>query len=140
MKNKEHIEVDVPSILEKDGVKSNDLFDSNKEITNLAKILTSKGTNTSWSKRIIDTESNSMTLIAQMPGEGNRRHYHANWNEWWYIVQGEWEWEIDGKKKPIKAGDIVLVKKGLIHKITAIGNEMAIRMAVSRADVEHIYV
>jgi len=140
MKNNEHIEVDVPSILEKDGVKTNDLFDSNKEVVSLDAILLEKPSDSSWSKRVIDTDSNSMTIIAQMPGEGNRRHYHPDWNEWWYIVQGEWEWEIEGKIKRIKAGDIVMVEKRRVHKITAVGDKMAIRMAVSRADVEHIYV
>ena len=140
MKGQLHIEVDVPSILEKDGVGNNDLFDANKEIINLPEILAEKPEFSSWSKRVIDTDSNSMTLIAQMPGEGNRRHYHPDWNEWWYIVQGEWEWEIEGEKKLIKAGDIVMVEKRRVHKITAVGKKMAIRMAVSRADVEHIYV
>ena len=140
MKNNEHIEVDVPSILEKDGVKTNDLFDSNKEVVSLDAILSEKPSDSSWSKRVIDTDSNSMTIIAQMPGEGNRRHYHPDWNEWWYIVQGEWEWEIEGEIKRIKAGDIVMVEKRRVHKITAVGNNMAIRMAVSRADVEHIYL
>ena len=140
MSKEEHIEVDVPSILANDGVLENDLFDSNKEITNLPEILNAKASDSSWSKRVIDTDSNSMTLIAQMPGEGNRRHYHPDWNEWWYIVQGEWEWEIDGETKRIKAGDIVMVEKRRVHMITAVGDKMAIRMAVSRADVEHIYV
>jgi quercetin dioxygenase-like cupin family protein len=140
MKNNEHIEVDVPSILEKDGVKTNDLFDSNKEVVSLDAILSEKPSDSSWSKRVIDTDSNSMTIIAQMPGEGNRRHYHPDWNEWWYIVQGEWEWEIEGEIKRIKAGDIVMVEKRRVHKITAVGDKMAIRMAVSRADVEHIYI
>ena len=140
MSDQEHIEVDVPSILKKDGVQSNDLFDNNKEITKLGEILAGKPKDSSWSKRVIDTDSNSMTIIAQMPGEGNRRHYHPDWNEWWYIVQGEWEWETEGETKRIKAGDIVMVEKRRVHKITAMGDEMAIRMAVSRADVEHIYV
>ena len=140
MQKPEHVEVDVPSILEKDGVKANDLFDSNKDVVNLYEILAGKSSVSSWSKRVINTESNSMTIIAQMPGEGNRRHYHPDWNEWWYIVLGEWEWEIEGEIKRIKAGDIVMVEKRRVHKITAIGDKMAIRMAVSRADVEHIYV
>lgn len=140
MSSSEKIEIDVPSILERDGVVHNDLFDSNNEVVNLGDILAAKPVDQSWSKRVIDTDSNSMTIIAQMPGEGNRRHYHPDWNEWWYIVQGEWEWEIDGEIKRIKAGDLVMVAKRRVHKITAVGDKMAIRMAVSRADVEHIYV
>lgn len=135
----EHCEINVKDILENDGVVDNDLDDANQEIVNFFDIYKKNSTNNSWSKRVIDTENNSATIIAQLPGEGNRLHYHPNWNEWWYIIEGEWEWEIEGKKKIVKKGDIVFMKKGRKHKITAVGNKPAIRIAVSRADVEHIF-
>lgn len=135
----EHCEVNVQDILEKDGVVDNDLNDANQEIVNFFDIYKKNSTNNSWSKRVIDTENNSATIISQLPGEGNRLHYHPNWNEWWYIIDGEWEWEIEGEKKIVKKGDIVFMKKGRKHKITAVGNKPAIRIAVSRADVEHIF-
>jgi CMP-N-acetylneuraminic acid synthetase/quercetin dioxygenase-like cupin family protein len=138
-KNNERSEVDVPSILAKDGVMVNDLFDVNNEVVALSDILESMPKDVSWSKRVIDTASNSMTIICQMPGEGNRRHYHPDWNEWWYIVEGEWEWEIEGEYKKIVEGEIVFMKKNRKHKITASGTSRAIRMAVSRADVAHVY-
>ncbi len=137
---KGHIEMDVPSILEKDGVKINDLFDVNKEVVNINDILSSVDKDISWSKRVIDTESNSMTILSQLPGEGNRMHYHPDWNEWWYILEGQWEWQIEGEKRIIKEGDIVFMRKNRIHKITAVGNQRAVRMAVSRSDVEHVYL
>ena len=136
---KERSEVDVPSILAKDGVEVNDLFDVNNEVVAMTSILKSMPKDKSWSKRVVDTESNSMTVICQMPGEGNRRHHHPDWNEWWYIVEGEWEWEIENKIKKIVKGDIVFMEKNRKHKITASGSGRAIRMAVSRADVAHVY-
>lgn len=136
---KEHQEVDVASILAKDGIKTNDLFDANKEVINIKDILNKMSKTESWSKRVIDTENNSMTVISQMPGEGNRKHYHPDWNEWWYIVEGEWEWDIEGEKKKIVQGDIVFMRKNRLHKITAAGNSRAVRMAISRADVAHVY-
>ena len=136
---KQHTETDVPSILAKDGVEFNDLFDVNNEVVSLSSILSNMPKNKSWSKRVIDTESNSMTVICQMPGEGNRRHHHPDWNEWWYIVEGEWEWEFEGKIKKITKGDIVFMEKNRKHQITASGSSRAIRMAVSRSDVAHIY-
>jgi quercetin dioxygenase-like cupin family protein len=39
----------------------------------------------------------------------------------------------------VKKGDIVFIERNKRHKITAIGNEQAIRLAVSRDDVDHIY-
>ena len=80
-----------------------------------------------------------MTIISQLPGEGNRRHYHPDWNEWWYIVDGEWEWEIDGQTRSVRKGEVVFMGKNRVHKITAVGSKPAIRMAVSRADVAHVY-
>ena len=133
-------EVDVEKILKKDGVKSNDLYDVNKEIVNIKDIFSKMDSKESWSKRVIDSESNSMTIISQLPGEGNRLHYHPNWNEWWYILDGEWEWEIENQKKVVKKGDIVFMRKNRQHKITAKGDKPAVRMAVSRADVAHIYI
>ena len=138
-KNSERSEVDVPSILAKDGVQINDLFDVNNEVVALSDILESMPKDVSWSKRVIDTDSNSMTIICQMPGEGNRRHHHPDWNEWWYILEGEWEWEIEGEFKKIVQGEIVFMKKNRKHKITASGSNRAIRMAVSRGDVAHVY-
>ncbi|MCF7825773.1 MAG: cupin domain-containing protein [Candidatus Marinimicrobia bacterium] len=135
----DHSEVHVESILKKDGVINSDLYDVNHRVVNLYKILDSMDSTESWSKRVIDTESNSMTIISQLPGEGNRLHYHPHWNEWWYIVDGEWEWTIDGEKHIVRQGDIVFMKKNIKHKITAIGSKPAVRMAVSRADVAHVY-
>jgi CMP-N-acetylneuraminic acid synthetase/quercetin dioxygenase-like cupin family protein len=135
----ERSEADVPSILARDGVKINDLFDVNNEIVSLSSVLKSMPKNDSWSKRVIDTESNSMTIICQMPGEGNRRHYHPDWNEWWYILEGEWDWDIEGNIKKVVEGDFVFMEKNRKHKITAAGSSRAIRMAISRADVAHVY-
>jgi quercetin dioxygenase-like cupin family protein len=136
---KERTEVDVPKILKRDGVIQNNFENENLPISNIDEIINSRDNNVSWSYRVVNTENNSATVISQLPGEGNRRHYHPNWNEWWFIIKGEWKWEIEGKEYRIKKGDIVFIEKNKIHKITAAGNEPAIRLAVSRADVPHIY-
>ena len=139
MKNKHRIEIERESILIKDGVNQNEMNNYNKEITSVDKIIENNGRLSSWSHTLVNSDSNSATLIAQMPGEGNRLHYHPDWNEWWYILEGKWEWKIEGEKKTIKAGDIVFMKKNRKHQITAKGNKIAIRLAVSREGVEHIY-
>jgi quercetin dioxygenase-like cupin family protein len=139
MTNKDHVEIDRKSILTKDGVKENFMDDFNREIVSVPDIINKNGRSSSWSHTLVNTESNSATLIAQISGEGNRLHYHPDWNEWWYILEGEWEWEIEGSTKVIRTGDVVFMQKGRHHKITARGEKMAIRLAVSRADVEHVY-
>jgi CMP-N,N'-diacetyllegionaminic acid synthase len=137
--DKKDIENDVPSILLKDGVTNHNFSNENLSIANLKKIIDSKDNSKSWSHRIINTENNSATLISQLPGEGNRLHYHDDWNEWWYIVSGNWEWNIDSKKLTVSAGDVVYIEKNKLHKITAIGDKPAVRLAVSKDGVSHIY-
>jgi CMP-N-acetylneuraminic acid synthetase/quercetin dioxygenase-like cupin family protein len=132
-------ESDVPSILQRDGVERSDFTKENLPITNLDEIIASKDNSRSWAHRLINTENNSATLISQLPGEGNRLHYHSDWNEWWYIVKGQWTWEIEGQAFLVKQGDVVFIEKNKWHKITATGNGPAIRLAVSKDKVAHIY-
>ena len=137
---REKIEVNVKKILKKDGIKNNVFNQENKLNTNIKKIIDSKLNQKNWSYRLVNTKSNSATLISQQPGEGNRRHYHSNWDEWWLIIKGMWKFEIEGKQYKLKKNDLILIKRKQKHKITAIGKTNAIRLAVSRGDVDHIYV
>ena len=132
-------EVDVPSILVKDGIEQCDFAHENTPRVHVPDIIASMDNTKSWCWRVINTENNSATLLSQMPGEGNRLHYHPNWNEWWYIVDGQWQWNIEKRKRIVSKGDVVFIPKGKIHKITAVGSKPAIRLAVSREDVAHVY-
>jgi len=132
-------DANVLNILKKDGV-MNSIFDmANQGITHVPDLIKKYGKQNSWSHTLVDTESNSATLICQLPNEGNRRHFHPDWNEWWFIIDGTWQWNIEDEIKIIKKGDLVFMPKGVKHKITAIGDEAAIRIAVSRYDVAHVY-
>ena len=138
-KGAEVSETDVASILKKDGVVENNFQNENIPLVGLSEIIHQQDNSKSWSRRIINTENNSATLISQLPGEGNRLHYHPNWNEWWYIVDGEWDWEIEGEIFRVRKGDVVFIEKNKLHRITAAGDKPAIRLAVSKDLVPHIY-
>jgi len=132
-------DADRERILNEDGVTRNILNSFNKEIVHVGEIIQTHGRDSSWSYTLVNSPSTCSTLIAQMPGEGNRMHYHPDWDEWWFIIEGEWEWMIEGQPKRVKQGDLVFIERNRKHKITAVGSQIAIRMAVSRADVDHIY-
>ena len=138
-KEEEIYDSNVDRILAGDGVSVNNQDSFNLEKVDINKIINKYGRKKSWSHTLINSQSNSATLIAQMPGEGNRMHYHHDWDEWWYIIEGEWEWMIEGTPKTIKKGEVVFIARNRKHKITAIGGKMAIRLAVSRYDVDHVY-
>jgi len=129
----------VPNILKQDGVSKFNLDLANQFIVNVPSLIEKYGTETSWAHTLINTESNSATLICQMPGQGNRRHHHPDWNEWWFIIKGQWQWELEGMKKNVSQGDIVFIERNKKHQIIATGNSASIRLAVSRYDVVHVY-
>lgn len=134
-----NVEVDVPSILAKDGVAYNVFDQENVPISNINDIIKNADNSRSWSHRLINTSNNSATLISQLPGEGNRLHHHPDWNEWWYIIDGVWKFDIEGESFEVRKGDVVFIEQNKWHQITAIGDSPAIRLAVSRSDVEHVY-
>lgn len=132
-------DANVEQILKGDGVGHTVLDMANQSVTHIPELIAKYGFDKSWCHTLVNSDSNSATLICQLPGEGNRRHHHPDWNEWWFIIKGEWQWEIEGELKSVKAGDFVFIEKNKKHKITALGNEAAIRLAVSRYDVAHVY-
>lgn len=136
---REHAETEVSGILTRDGVEVIDLQDVNRPVRHLPDVLAKADRTRSWSKRIINSASNCVTLVSQMPGEGNRRHYHKDWDEWWLILEGEWSYEVDGVSGTVRQGDVVFIERHRVHRVVAKGTSRAVRMAVSRDGVAHIY-
>ena len=126
-------------VLLEDGVDNNTMNEYNKEIASVREIIDNNPKDRCWSHTLVNSKSTCATLIAQMPGEGNRLHYHSDWDEWWHILQGEWEWLVEGRTLTVKEGDLVYIERNKKHKITATGTGQAIRLAVSREDIDHIY-
>ena len=48
-----------------------------------------------------------------------QRHYHKKSEEFYYLLEGEAEMEIDGVTKKMSSGDAVLIPAGAWHQITA---------------------
>ncbi len=88
---------------------------------------------------VIKTPSSRATVISQLPGEGNRRHYHPDLDEWWVVLEGKFEFVIGDDIHRLSAGDIVVCPRGVWHQITVVGDKRAIRLAVSREGSAHVY-
>jgi quercetin dioxygenase-like cupin family protein len=93
----------------------------------------------SFSELVVLTELVQGMFIYQSPGQGNRRHYHATENEFWVILKGTLKWEFDDETVIAKTGDVVLAKAGIWHHIAVVGDEPAVRFAVVKPDVLHIF-
>ena len=94
----------------------------------------------SWAVRIAYNDRFGGVIIQQQPGEGNRKHYHPDADENWGIMDGEWEWWIEGSgTTSVKTGDIVVVPKGVWHHIKCVGTSPGVRYAITAPDVNHVY-
>lgn len=132
---------DLMRVMERDGVSKIVLTDfENLASVNISEIKRKMG-KPSWAVRVAYNELFGGVLICQNPGEGNRLHYHGDADECWVIMEGTWEWYIEGVgTRKVAKGDIVVVKKGIKHKITCIGTTPGIRFAITKPDVKHTYI
>jgi len=131
---------DVNNVLQKDGVDLIDLSTfENNTCTSVEEVKERFG-DSSWATRLVYNERFGGVLIRQYPGDGNRMHYHSDADECWVILEGEWEWFIEGKgTQTVRENDIVLVQRNTRHKITCVGDKPGIRFAITKPDVDHIY-
>ena len=133
----------VKSVLEKDGLdpKSLDVFHAYENVStvNLSTLRAELGMG-SWAVRIAYNDRFGGVVIQQQPGEGNRKHFHAHADENWVIMDGEWEWWIDGLgTQKVTKNDIIVVPTGVLHHIKCVGETPGVRYAITQPDVEHSY-
>ena len=76
-----------------------------------------------WVEKVVVNEQMSGTLICQPPGHDTDRHYHLM-DEWWVVLEGEIDWEIEGRAEIVhaRAGDIVFAPARHYHHIRPTGD------------------
>lgn len=137
-------ETDVVQVLKDDGVEniSWDKLEKYQNVTttNLEVLRKEFGTHKSWAVRIAYNDAFGGVIINQQSGEGNRKHFHPDADENWIIMDGEWEWWIEGQgTKKVLQNDIIVVPRGVPHLITCVKGPGA-RYAITKPDVNHVYV
>ena len=70
--------------------------------------------------RAIAPVVNQSLAEASVPaGRSTQRHYHLLSEEFYYILEGTGDMEIDGETRSVRPGDAVLIPAGAWHTITA---------------------
>ena len=64
-------------------------------------------------------ENQSLAEATLPAGVGTERHYHRLSEEFYLILEGEGEMEVDGERRPVGPGDAVLIPAGAWHEIRA---------------------
>lgn len=91
-----------------------------------------------WVEKLVVNDQVVGTLICQPPGHPTDRHYHLV-DEWWVVLEGEIEWEIEGATAPVRAraGDFVFAPARHYHHIRPTGSGQTIRLAITPAGEFH---
>lgn len=145
LKKKTHDEYDVYNILTKDGVDIVDVDNVETPVlTSLSKLREEFPAGKSWAKRVINTFNssffNSATLILQNKDEGCRHHVHPDCDEFWVILSGKMKIKVgDSKEYIVSHGDIIYLKKGIVHRLIVVSDEPGVRLSVSVEKMQNIY-
>jgi len=63
--------------------------------------------------------SQSLAEATLLPGQATERHYHADSEELYYLLEGSGVMEIGGEQREVGIGDAILIRPGARHQITA---------------------
>jgi mannose-6-phosphate isomerase-like protein (cupin superfamily) len=84
-------------------------------------------------RRAFVTESDGVASLHVVDvGDEPRAHYHMRHTEFYYILAGEGELELDGERHTVRTGDAILIKPGCRHR--AIGSLRVLNVPVPAFD------
>jgi len=85
-----------------------------------------------WADVLVQTDRYVVMVICQAPGHQNDWHYHLA-DECWSVYEGELSWTLEGQTDPIhvSAGEWILAPANTYHLIEVLGEQPAIRIAIS---------
>jgi mannose-6-phosphate isomerase-like protein (cupin superfamily) len=70
-------------------------------------------------REYLHSERQSLAEATLAPGQATRRHYHAQSEEVYLLLEGGGRMEIDGEEREVGAGDAVLIPPGAWHRLAA---------------------
>ncbi len=70
-------------------------------------------------REYLHTDRQSLAEASLEPGMSTQRHFHAEAEEIYLMVEGDGLLEVDGETRAVGPGDAVLIPPGAWHEITA---------------------
>jgi mannose-6-phosphate isomerase-like protein (cupin superfamily) len=83
-------------------------------IRRLADIETERGV-CGWRKTLVTHGDTPVANVSHLTIDNSRYHYHRQMTEFYYVLSGGGTITLDDEKKPIAAGDLVVIKPGVWH-------------------------
>jgi quercetin dioxygenase-like cupin family protein len=70
-------------------------------------------------REYVHSPAQSLAEAELGPGQSTRRHYHAQSEEIYLLVEGGGTMELDGETREVAAGDAILIPPGAWHELLA---------------------
>jgi mannose-6-phosphate isomerase-like protein (cupin superfamily) len=67
------------------------------------------------------TVKQSLAEASLEPGQSTQRHYHAETEEIYFVVEGEGDMEVDGERARVRPGDAIPIAPGAWHELRNVG-------------------
>jgi mannose-6-phosphate isomerase-like protein (cupin superfamily) len=67
-------------------------------------------------------EHQSLAEATLAPGQATQRHYHRSSEEIYFVLDGDGEMELGGKRRRVGAGDAIAIPPGAWHELRAQGD------------------
>jgi mannose-6-phosphate isomerase-like protein (cupin superfamily) len=67
------------------------------------------------------TFNQSLAEATLRPGQATERHYHAETEEIYFVLEGEGEMELDGERARVAPGDTIPIGPGAWHQLVNVG-------------------
>src|SRR5436309_15778320 len=68
-------------------------------------------------RELMRAANQTLAEASLAPGQQTERHYHAESEELYYLLEGEGEMEVDGERSAVGPGDAILIPPGAWHQI-----------------------
>lgn len=91
--------------------------------------------------KILTSESNGIYTVLDVfhpPNLGPGLHMHPKGPETFYIIEGTYDFFVDGKIIPSKSGDVVFVPKGIPHRFV-VGKDGGHAIVISPPNLEFYF-
>lgn len=91
--------------------------------------------------KVLTSESNGTYTILDImhpPSLGPALHIHPKGSETFYIIEGDYEFILDGKLVRAKTGDVIFVPKGVPHRFI-VGHKGGHALVISPPELEFYF-
>jgi len=83
-------------------------------IRRLGEIPTERGV-CGWRKTLVTSDDTPAANVSHLTIDDSKYHYHREMTEFYYVLSGGGTITLDGEKRTIAAGDLVVIKPGVWH-------------------------